>query len=208
MLLLCGRTSISEDGVHLKVIGDGLPRGVCGRGILSAVNELVRTGIVRKDGSFVKINQLDKSDYRYSMLQLDGRKREFIMAEEPEKLLITQGDIRQVQLAKGAILSGFYALLKKTGATMDDLDKILIAGQFGSHLSVDSLTGTGILPKNIEDKIVYVGNTSKTGAYMALMSKTIKEQMDILGIQMEYMELGTIEGYERLFADCLLFPTT
>ena len=90
--------------------------------------------------------------------------------------MITQGDIRQVQLAKGAILSGFLALLKKAGIQMEDLDKVMIAGQFGAHLPADSLVGTGIIPKEVQEKLVYVGNSSKTGAYMALMSAKVNEK--------------------------------
>ena len=123
-----------------------------------------------------------------------------------EKLLITQGDVRQVQLAKGAILSGFIALLNKAGITMDDLDKVMIAGQFGAHLPAESLTGTGILPEEVKDKLVYVGNSSKTGAYMALMSKKAKKEMEELASHMDYMELGATDNYERLFSDCLIFP--
>ncbi len=198
---------ITEEGIKLKVIGNEAPIGVCGSGILAVVKELLRVGLVRKEGAFIKLKQLDESDYRYKMLQINGIKREFIMTEEPEKLLITQGDVRQVQLAKGAILSGFIALLNKAGIKMEDLDKVMIAGQFGAHLPADSLVGTGILPEEVKDKLVYVGNSSKTGAYMALMSKKAKCDMEELAGFMDYMELGATEGYERLFSDCLIFPT-
>lgn len=197
---------ITEEGVRLKVIGDEEPIGICGSGILAVVKELLRVGLIRKEGAFIKLKQLEETDYRYPMLQLDGIKREFIMTEKPQKLLITQGDVRQVQLAKGAILSGFIALLNKAGIRMEDLDKVMIAGQFGAHLPADSLVGTGILPKEVEDKLVYVGNSSKTGAYMALMSSKVKAEMEELASYMDYMELGATEGYERLFSDCLIFP--
>lgn len=197
---------ITEQGVKVQVIGGETPIGVCGSGILSVVKELLRTGLVRKDGAFIKPNKLEETDYRYPMLQLDGTKREFILTEHPEKLLITQADVRQVQLAKGAILSGFYALLQKAGIRMEELDKVMIAGQFGAHLPAESLTGTGILPSGIEEKIVYVGNSSKTGAYMALMSRAAKAEMEELACRMDYMELGATENYERLFAECLIFP--
>lgn len=197
---------ITASGVELDVIGGGKPVGVCGSGILAAVRELVRHGIVTKSGAFVKKKKLDPSDYRYDMIQMNGTKREFILTDDPETLLITQGDIRQVQLAKGAILSGFLELLDKAGIGMSDLDKVLIAGQFGAHLPADSLTGTGILPKEVEDKIVYVGNSSRTGAYMALMSGKVKTELEDLAKDMDYMELGAVEGYERLFSECLLFP--
>lgn len=197
---------ITEEGVQLKVIGDEEPIGICGSGILAVVKELLRAGLLRKEGAFIKLKQLEETDYRYPMLQLDGMKREFILTEKPQKLLITQGDVRQVQLAKGAILSGFIALLNKAGIRMEDLDKVMIAGQFGAHLPADSLVGTGILPKEVEDKLVYVGNSSKTGAYMALMSSKVKAEMEELASYMDYMELGATEGYERLFSDCLIFP--
>ena len=197
---------ITEEGVRLKVIGNEEPIGICGSGILAVIKELLRVGLIRKEGAFIKLKQLEETDYRYPMLQLDGIKREFIMTKKPQKLLITQGDVRQVQLAKGAILSGFIALLNKAGIRMEDLDKVMIAGQFGAHLPADSLVGTGILPKEVEDKLVYVGNSSKTGAYMALMSSKVKAEMEELASYMDYMELGATEGYERLFSDCLIFP--
>lgn len=197
---------ITEEGVRLKVIGNEEPIGICGSGILAVIKELLRVGLIRKEGAFIKLKQLEETDYRYPMLQLDGIKREFIMTKKPQKLLITQGDVRQVQLAKGAILSGFIALLNKAGIRMEDLDKVMIAGQFGAHLPAESLVGTGILPKEVKDKLVYVGNSSKTGAYMALMSSKVKAEMEELASYMDYMELGATEGYERLFSDCLIFP--
>ena len=194
---------ITEHGVEFTCIDGKEPVGICGSGILAVLKELIRTGLVRKNGAFVKKENIPEEDYRYPMLELDGRKRKFKMTE---RLRITQGDVRQVQLAKGAILSGFYALLKKAGRTMEDLDQVMIAGQFGAHLPAESLIGTGILPKEVKDKLIYVGNSSKTGAYLALMSGKAKQEMEELAHHMEYMELGATEGYERLFADCLMFP--
>lgn len=196
---------ILEDSVFLKIIADQEPVGICGSGILAVLRELLKTGIVKKDGSFVKKEKLDEHDYRQKFIKLNGKKREFILSEGNESLYITQSDIRQVQLAKGAILSGFYALLNKAGLTMQQLDKVVIAGQFGSHLPAESLTGTGILPTEVNEKLVYVGNSSKTGAYMALMSKNIKRELEEIAHNIDYMELGASEGYERLFADCLIF---
>ncbi len=196
---------ITENGIEIKVIGDEEPVGICGSGILAAVKELIRIGVVKKSGVFIKKEDLDKDDYRYDMIQLNGKKREFILHNHKEPILITQGDIRQVQLAKGAILSGFYALLRHENIEMNQLDKIIIAGQFGAHLPTDSLTGVGILPKEVEGKLTYVGNSSKIGAYMALMSSQVKQEIEKIAKEVKYIELNTIEGYERLFTDCTLF---
>ena len=201
---------ISEDGVDLKIIGDAEPVGICGSGILTVTKELLRTGIVRKTGAFVKAGKFDESDYRSRYIRVDEEgKRSFRMTDGDngsDPLYITQGDIRQVQLAKGAILSGFMALMNRAGIGMDDLDKVLIAGQFGAHLPAESITGTGILPFEVQDRIRYVGNTSKTGAYMALMSKQVKRDMEVLAHEMDYLELGATENYERLLSECLIFP--
>ena len=89
---------------------------------------------------------------------------------------------------------------------MDELDLVLIAGQFGSHLPEESLTGTGILPSEMAGKIQYVGNSSKTGAYMALLSQQVKGEMDELAQKMEYMELAETENYEKIFAKSMIFP--
>lgn len=197
---------ITEQGIKLQTIGNQKPAGICGSGILAVVKELLRTGIVKKTGVFVKKEKLKEDDYRYPYIRLNGTKREFILHEDPE-LLVTQGDVRQVQLAKGAILSGFIALLNKAGIRMEDLDKVMIAGQFGAHLPAESLVGTGILPKELEHKLVYVGNSSKTGAYMTLMSRKVKKEVEELAEKMEYMELAETENYERIFSESMIFPS-
>lgn len=202
---------ISEEGIDLKIIGDCEPAGICGSGILTVTKELLRTGIVRKTGAFVKADKFDADDYRSKYIAVDeDGKRSFRMTESgdgTDPLYITQGDVRQVQLAKGAILSGFMALMRKAGIGMEDLDRVLIAGQFGAHLPAESITGTGILPFEVEDRIEYVGNTSKTGAYMALMSGKVKRQMEELAHEMDYLELGATDNYERLLSECLIFPS-
>lgn len=198
---------IHKDGIEVEVIGGGEPDGICGSGILAAVKELVKYGFVNKGGAFVKPDKLEEDDWRRGMLRTNGTKREFVVMKNQREILITQGDIRQVQLAKGAILSGFYALLKKAGKTMEELDKVMVAGQFGAHLPAESLIGVGILPEEVKDKITYVGNTSKTGAYLALLSGGAKGEMEELARHMDYMELGAVKGYERLFAECLNFPS-
>ncbi len=196
---------ITEKGIELEVIGNMEPKGICGSGILSALKELIRIGLVKKNGAFIKKEKLEPGDYRHNLIRLEGTKRVFVLNEGPKEILITQGDVRQVQLAKGAILSGFYALLNQAGMDMSALDKVLIAGQFGAHLTADSLVGTGILPEEVREKIVYVGNASKTGAYMALMSTRVRREIEALANIMDYMELGATEGYERIFAKSLQF---
>lgn len=187
---------ISENEITLEVIGNTKPIGLCGSGILAAVREMLACGLVNERGNIVKPDSLELDDFRQKYLIVENKKRSIKINKD---IRVTQGDIRQVQLAKSAILSGFIALVKHVGFELSDLDEVIVAGQFGSHLSVESLVGTGILPKDVEEKIRYIGNSSKTGAYLYLMSLDSRKEMDSLSRQMDYMELSVSEGYEKLF---------
>ena len=196
---------IFTDEIKLDTIGNKKPEGICGSGILAVIRELVVNEFIQKSGVFIKPEKLADDDWRKKFIRMNGTKRELVMCEEPE-IIVSQSDVRQVQMAKGAILSGFMALLNEAGIDMEDLDKVFIAGQFGAHLSVDSLVGSGILPACVQDKLVYVGNSSKTGAYMTLMSKEVKKEIEMLATEMNYLELSNLENYDRLYSDCMLFP--
>ena len=197
---------IRADKIELQTIGKARPEGICGSGILAVVRELVVNKIILKSGVFVKLEELEDTDWRRKYIRLNGTKRELVMCEDPE-ILVTQSDVRQVQMAKGAILSGFMALLNEANITMEDLDRVYIAGQFGAHLSVDSLVGSGILPACVQDKLTYVGNSSKTGAYMTLLSKKVTEEIEALAKKINYLELSNLDNYERLYSECMQFPS-
>lgn len=199
---------IDDTGIHVAVIGQTAPVGVCGSGILEAVSEISRAGLMGKTGRIKKKEDLQSDERLHRLAQFvtdqDG-KRKILLDPAATQLTITQGDIRQVQLAKGAILSGVYALLEMMELTMDDLDEVIIAGQFGKHLSVDSLVGVGILSGQLRGKIRYIGNASKTGALMCLLSRETRHAMAEIAQSIDYFELATKDGYERLFTKCLTF---
>ena len=102
-----------------------------------------------------------------------------------------------MQLAKGAISSGFYALLNLMQIDMLDFQEVIIAGQFGKHLNVDSLIGIGIIPEALRNKITYVGNSSKSGAVMCLLSQKARVDTEKIANEVNYFELSTMEGYEE-----------
>ncbi|MCM1990677.1 ASKHA domain-containing protein [Oceanirhabdus seepicola] len=199
---------INEDGIRLKVIGNKEPVGICGSGILEGISEIVRAKLVGKTGRLKKKSDIEENDqlqYLSKYLIEEDRKRKICISSETKEISITQGDIRQVQLTKGAILSGFYALLDLLEIDMMDLNEVIIAGQFGKHLSVDSLVGSGIIPADLRGKIRYIGNSSKSGALMCLLSKEVREDMEKVAKKIQYFELSTKEGYDKLFTKCLNF---
>lgn len=188
--------SLDEEtsGVHLAVIGDTQPRGLCGSGILSAVAQLRSRDIIQRTGRLRDHPLVEKSD---------GKKR--VVLDRENGIVLTQNDIRQVQLAKGAILSGIQTMMRFADIGPADIDEVLVAGQFGAHLKVESLVGAGIIPAELGPTVRYVGNTSKSGAVLCLMSQTERQKVTDIAGRIEYIELSALEGYEKVFVQAMQF---
>lgn len=195
---------IGENGIKLQVIGEEEPIGICGSGILEGISEIWKNGLINKSGRLKKSEELEREErvVLANTLKEEDKKRKLYIYKD---ICITQEDIRQVQLAKGAISSGFFALLELMDVSMEELHSVIIAGQFGKHLKIDSLIGVGIIPESLRDKVKYIGNSSKTGAVMCLLSKEKREEIESVAKNIRYFELSTKEGYEKLFAKCLSF---
>lgn len=190
---------IDEADISYTTIGNTEPIGICGSGVLSMVRELLKSDFINKMGA------IDKKclDSNHSFIKADDSGKPFIKIND--NLYFTAKDIRQVQLAKGAILSGIMALIKKAGIETCDITRVCIAGQFGKYISMDSFFGVGLLPKEFERKVEYLGNTSLTGAYMALLDKNAIEYMTEISVETEFFELSKLEEYEKIFAKALRF---
>lgn len=186
--------TITDKEISYKTIGNKEALGICGSGLLSAISEMVKKGYLKSSGRF--------ADSKY-VKRIEGKN--CFVIDDKRNIYITQSDIRQVQLAKGAILSGIKALLEHEKITEFDVKEVLVAGQFGAHLKSDSLTFTGILPSSWNNKIKYVGNTSKSGAYICLLSQEECNMCEHITNKIDYLELSTLQGYDNLFIKCLNF---
>ncbi|OLN28927.1 putative electron transfer protein [Desulfovibrio sp. DV] len=198
--------AVTPAGLILTTIGNAPPTGLCGSGILAAISAFLKIGLILPRGNLVKEQALAVDDPRRAYLCLRDGKPALRLVDGDSPVFVTQKDIRQVQLAKGALLSGVHALLEQAGLTLPAIDRVLIAGQFGAHLPVASLTGCGIIPRALGDKVAYLGNTSKSGASLALLSQAARGEMEILARNVRYLELSTLDGFDRLFVTCLDFP--
>lgn len=195
-----------EDGaVRRTTIGGLPPCGICGSGMLALVKELLRKGLISGRGTFLRPDSLEEKDPRRRLIESFEGKRRFVL-DEGQKLYITQGDIRQVQLAKAAISSGLSLLLEEAGMRAQDLEEVFIAGQFGYHLDTDILIRIGILPPVIREKVSYVGNVSKIGAFMALISRKLRRELADLAPRVRQIELSNHRNYESVFREALQFP--
>ena len=181
-------------GWRLQTIGGSAPQGLCGSGLLSAVTELVDCGAVNKTGRL----------QMHSLVTADGPRRWCVLDGE-NGVLLTQQDIRQVQLAKGAIMAGVEILLQQAGLTAGALDRVLVAGQFGAHLTPRSLVGAGLLPQEAREKIEYVGNTALAGAVLCLLSEKERHAAEALAGKVRYLELSAWPDYEKHLMQAMSF---
>lgn len=222
----------SDSNIEIKSIGSQEIRGICGSGILALVRELVRNGYVNKRGKLAKKEELEEDDPLIDHFESVGSEKRFYLDKDKD-IYINQADIRAVQLAKGAIYSSLMMILKRQGLGVEDIDQLLIAGQFGYHLPKESLVGLGIIDKEYEDKITYLGNSSKNGALKfirvyydknkdtgkastkyrknildkASSDKLIDmiDELDRLASSIDYFELANEERFDRAFAKAMTF---
>lgn len=195
--------NIEEDGsIEIKTIEDGVPIGICGSGLMDIVGELVASKVIGKSGRFASPVNSDLPEVLSKRLvKVDG-KNAFEIAEG---IFLTQKDIRQVQLAKGAVRAGIEFLMNSKEVAADEVDKIQIAGSFGYHLRAKSLINIGLLPDEFEGKIDFVGNTSKSGGHALLLNKKYRLEMEKLVKEIEVVELSNGENFDKIFIKCLSF---
>ena len=185
--------NLGEDGtVHIEVIGNIEPIGICGSGILDVVSEMRRVGILNKRG------RMEKSA---TGVKLDNQgKPFFVLAQSKERITISQNDIDQILLAKGAIRAGIDILMDSLNISPQDIEEVLIAGAFGSYLRPEHAMHIGMLPKIPMNKVRAVGNAAGSGARMLLISKAGRQKADRLAQRIEYLELTVYPEFPLFFA--------
>ena len=200
-----------ENGdIRYSTIAGEKARGICGSGLLDAIICLIKAGIVEASGRIVDAGEL-QGEYAHlgDRIQLGERGNEFILASAEdsigEPVVISQRDVREVQLAKGAIAAGIQTLMEKLDVGSDDLDRIVLAGAFGNYLSKESAIQAGMLPNVPLSKVHSVGNAAGEGAKLALISLDARRDADEIAESIEYVELTTDPGFQERFADALMF---
>jgi len=197
--------------VQFKVIGNDKwntedknigARGICGSGIFDAAAQMFLAGIIEKSG---RINMNIKSP----RLRQGEKEPEFVIAWADETAInqdiaIVQKDIRAIQLAKGAMYSGARIMMNRMG--VDKIDRVILAGAFGSYIDKTSAAVIGLFP-DCDQKFVYaVGNAAGDGARMALLNKDKRDEADYWAKRVEYVELTLEPNFNKIFTSALAFP--
>jgi uncharacterized 2Fe-2S/4Fe-4S cluster protein (DUF4445 family) len=206
----------SEAGVVLGVIGDVEPKGLCGSGLVDAVAELVRVGLLDASGRFVADDVAKEvapglADRLTTLTSARGEERVFVLHRpavdsDPEDcVVLSQRDVRELQFAKAAISTGWTLLLEELGLEHLDVQQVLLAGSFGSYLSAASAIRIGLVPQLPVLRIVAAGNVAGEGAKMALLSIREREGARALLEEVTYVELSDRPEFNDKFVEQLAF---
>ncbi len=176
-----------EDGCILcHVIGQGKATGVCGSGLIDAVAAVLDAGLLNKRGRIAEV---------------DGQR----IIPLTDGIYLTQEDIRQVQLAKGAIAAGIHLMCEQLGITPKQVDRVILAGAFGSCLNPNSACRIGLLPEALQGRITSAGNLAGAGAKLMAMNHNEFERTEALVNRMLHLELSAEPSFQRTFAKCTGF---
>jgi uncharacterized 2Fe-2S/4Fe-4S cluster protein (DUF4445 family) len=192
---------LTASGPEIKTIAGAAPVGLCGSGIVDAVAELVRGGLVNKRGR-LQAHMPGVSHGEHGP--------EFVLVPAAatghgRDIRITQHDINEIQLAKAAVATGIDTLLAATATAPEDFEDVIIAGAFGSYLSLESAIDIGLLPRLPRARYRQVGNAAGVGARAALLSVQERQRARRIARATSYIELTTYPGFSRLFAQAIQF---
>ncbi|MEJ7706576.1 MAG: ASKHA domain-containing protein [Nocardioidaceae bacterium] len=204
---------IGDDDVSCQVIGDTPPEGLCGSGLVDAVAELARVGLLDQSGRFISdAAAKEKTPALVDRLgSLESGERVFALAwregkDLADSVYLSQRDVRELQFAKAAISTGWTLLLQELGIEPSDIQQVLLAGSFGSYLSPASAVRIGLVPKLPVLRIVSAGNVAGEGAKMVLLSMQERNGAQALLEEVKYVELSDRPDFNDLFVDQLSFP--
>jgi len=198
---------IKENGdINYKVINGCKPKGLCGSGLVDLMAELFNHGYIDRHGKFKEQKTSDRNCQK--------EEGPAFLIEEAQNtfwgkdIVITEKDISNLILTKGAIFSACSLLLKNVGIDFADIDALYIAGGFGRYLNVENAIRIGMLPDLDRDKFHYIGNSSLLGAYLVLLSEKNKHLADEIADKMTYIELNSEPRYMNEFTGSLFLPHT
>jgi uncharacterized 2Fe-2S/4Fe-4S cluster protein (DUF4445 family) len=192
------RLRMVDDRLEYHTIAGAPPVGLCGSGILDALAQLFLHGVVDSTGRMGA----------HPRVPTDDAQREFVLISEEERaggaaITITQHDVRELQLAKGAVRTGIQALVEANHLSDEDIDEVIIAGAFGSYIDVSSAIAIGMLPSLPLERFRQVGNAAGTGARLALISRVQRVEADSIARRVRYIELAAIPNFQDLFSQAM-----
>lgn len=202
---------IENGRVAYTTIGSKPALGICGTGLIDAVAAMLDAGLIDSTGRLLMADEAsDLSDDLGSRLVSDDIGPRFVIARvldgAAREVSLTQRDVRELQLAKAAVAAGMRILLKEFGATVDDLDEVLLAGAFGNYIKEESALRIGLFPTLPRERITQIGNAAGTGAKLVALDGALLAEAQALSLQVRYVELAGRGDFLEIFSEAMLFP--
>jgi uncharacterized 2Fe-2S/4Fe-4S cluster protein (DUF4445 family) len=189
--------------VEYQTIDDAPPVGICGSGVLDGVAELRRVGVLKANGAM--------KPEGHPCVRGTGAKTEFVLVPAgergaPRDVVITRQDVNEIQLAKAAIRAGVEVLLEEAGLEEGQIERVVVAGAFGTYLDVGSALAVGMFPSLPRERFVQVGNAAGIGAKLVLVSRRCRGITDDIARRIEYVELTTHPHFVEAYTAALMLP--
>ena len=201
-----------DDDVHCSVIGSARAIGICGSGLIDACAKMTGAGVIDGMGRLGPPGRKRLPSALAARLRTADSGVEFVLvwdadAGKNEDVTLTQGDIRQLQLAKSAIWSGIVLLQRVMGIDDADLAELMLCGGFGNYINTESAVAIRLLPEVDLDRITYVGNAAHLGAQMALLSERERTRAEELARRIEHVALAARPDFQDIFIDGMSFES-
>ena len=202
--------AIEGHAVAIKVIDDAEPIGICGSGLIDAVAQMLEAQLIDSSGRLLERHEAAEKGIHPELCQrllIQDEMTAFVLAgqQNGEPIILTQQDIREVQLAKGAILAGIRTLMKGMDVAAEDIDRIIISGAFGNYIKKESAMRLGLLPQVSLEKITFCGNAAGAGVSMALLSERVRRHGETLARQTRHIELSMNLEFQDEFMQAMSF---
>ncbi|MFW6115188.1 MAG: ASKHA domain-containing protein [Thermodesulfobacteriota bacterium] len=200
-----------EGELHYQVIGNIKPKGICGSGLVELVAVLLELDVIDSDG-LIRVPQGQVAETLSSRVIPDPSGVNKFLVASPEEsgdgkpIYLTQQDVRELQLAKGAIAAGIKILMDDMGVGTEDIGYVYLAGALGNYVNPDSAMRIGLIPEVDRGSISSLGNAASTGASMVLLSKEYWKMAGELGKLVEHVELSSRLDFNEYFVEQIDFP--
>ena len=194
--------------VDYTTINDKKPMGICGSGLIDSVAEMLRSKIITRSGRF------NRELFDHKRFLKKEKNIEFILVPKEETstgnpIVISQKDIREIQMAKGAFYSGTNLILNYLEQTRNEnyqINQIFLAGAFGNYIDKRNAKFIGMIPDISDEKIYQIGNAAGMGAQHCLVNINLRKKAQELLKKIEYVEIAIQKNFQREYAEAMYFP--
>ena len=194
------RVWLENGEIQCHVIGEGPARGICGSGLIDAAAAMLQTGAINSRGRIQSAGDLPELAHR--LAELEGMR----IFRLRDGVYLTQQDIRELQLAKGAIAAGIQLMAESMNLALEDIQEVQLAGAFGTVIRPESAARIGLIPPVLVDRIRGIGNAAGSGAKLLALNREELARTDTLVQEIRGLNLASLEDFQDVFVENMLFP--